>query len=171
MSKRRFRIVTALLLLLLIAAIANYFFVYHAYNDAVKALPLTAQQAPAAPIDVTVANAPHHHEPSFVSGVQPIGPGWYGELYLSKASQGGYDIVVDAYASGSRTKTDVEAVEIDVRQPGAASAQLTPAITRKETGEFTAHADFPSNGTWEVRVRMHRGNQTLEFGEKFDLKD
>ena len=45
-----------------------------------------------------------------------------------------------------------------------------PVFNQKGDGYFTATVTFPGPGDWEVRMRMHRGNQTLEFARRFRIK-
>ena len=171
MSKRnRFRIVTAILMLLLIAAIGNYFFVNQAFDVTQKSLMQAAPEP--RPQNPDVSGSPMHHPPmNEIGGGQPVGPTWYGDMYLTPASQSSYDIVVEAFGNGSRSRVPVDTVEIDIRQPGDAAAQISPSVEKVEEGKYISHTNFPSSGTWEVRVRMHRGYQTLDFAEKFDIKN
>jgi hypothetical protein len=168
MSKRKFSLVTAILLLLLVGAIMNNIFLYHAYNDTMKEAVQQAQQ----PVTASGPAGPgYSRTPTGGMGFRQIpGPAWYADVYLSKTGSGEYDIVVEAFVRGSRTLTSVDTVELDVRKAGEPD-QTVPAAAQMKDGKYVAHVAFPSEGAWEVRIRMHRGNETLEFAEKFDLKD
>lgn len=165
MSKRRFTPVTAILLLLLIAAIANTYYVFHAYDGAMNSIDK--------PVGLTPAGQPAEPATARVlPGATAIDlvPNWHGEAALVKAPGGGYDVVVDALSNGVNANLPATSVEADIRRPGDKAATANPEFKMTSVGKFTAHVDLGS-GTWEVRVRIHRGLQTLEFAEKFDLKD
>jgi hypothetical protein len=163
MSKPKFSFVTAILLLLLVAAAVNTYFIFHAYYGAMDELEHpSAEAAPGKPNfmasgavrDVTATD---------------LAPNWHGDISLLKAPPG-YDIVVDALSNDSNKRVTATAAEIDIRQPGDAAPDYTPKLSLWTVGQFKGHVDL-APGTWEIRVHIHRGFQTLEFAEKFELKD
>jgi hypothetical protein len=165
MSKRRFSIVTAILLLLLAAAIVNNFFIYRAYKDSFA--PSERQEQGN---NVTPGAAPTGR-PQLTNAGQAIMPRVFGELYLSPIGGHEYDIIVESFGRGTHILVPVDAIELDIRRPGATGGEMTPAANVVTPGKYSAHVTLPSAGTWEVRARLHRGNETVEFAEKFELKD
>ena len=161
MHNRKFRLVTAILLLL-IAAVVNIFFIYHAYDGAGQE---PVQPAVNAPRPREVSSPPPAH--STVKAFLDIR--WYSDIVISRSRNGEYELSVLAYARGSRNPFPLDSVEVDVRRPGE-DAGMTPKLESPSPGVFTGRIDFPSQGTWEVRVRMHHGLQTLEFAKKFEIE-
>ena len=165
MSKRRFTPVTAILLLLLLAAIVNTYFVFHVDRGMVKPMekpvPLTAAGQPAEPADARTLPGATAYD---------LVPNWHGEVSLVKAPGGGYDAIIEGLSNGVNANIPVTSVEADIRRPGDNTPVPTPEFKMTSVGKFEAHVNLAA-GTWEVRVHIHRGLQTLEFAEKFDLKD
>ena len=166
MSKHNFSFVTALLLLLLIAAIMNLLFIYHAFNE--DSAPASPGGAPVLARQSSVPGSEPRSAPPSGSPVS-FAPSWRGDAVMVKSPQGGYDLVVEALGNGGDALPST-AAEVDIRRPGAAAAEQSPSLEMVSVGKFVAHVDLPESGTWEVRIRIHRGLQTLEFAEKFDLK-
>ncbi len=166
MSKHPFSFVTALLILLLIAAGMNYIFVMHAYNSSVTALKPPETKAP--PASVAAAEKQAKEKPAVI--VRAIIPQWYGDVRLEQTAQG-YDLVVSAFenpAKSGNPYVTAESVEADIGRQGSSDQQKLSFT--KAGGDFMAHVGALPRGTWEARIRIHRGLQTLEFAEKFDLK-
>lgn len=164
MRNRKFSLVTAILLLLLIAAIANTYIIFHADDSAIDA---------SAKPDTIPSGVSRHGAPagSFSATAPPwefIAFSWYGDVTLVRLKDGRYELEAQAYQRGGRSPFQIDSVEIDIRRPGS-DGGFSPKLDPAAVGKFTGRVDFPASGTWEVRVRMHQGVQTLEFGKKFDL--
>lgn len=164
MRNRKFSLVTAILLLLLAAAVINIFFIYRAYNRTEQ------EPAPEAPVSETARS--HRSSPS--SAPPRSFPGmfvsisWYADVTISRSGTGKYELYVLAYERGSRRPFPIDSVEVYVRRPGEEKG-FTPALKSSSAGKFIGPIDFPSGGSWEVHLRMHRGLQTLDVTKKFEI--
>lgn len=164
MSNRKFRLVTFILLLLLVAAITNTYFIFHAYRN-------SFDEAPPAPMPVVDVVTP---PPSVVlpGATKPprefIAFDWYGDAAITRLAAGSYELTVQAYARGSRYPFDIDSLEIDARHAGQ-EGSITPKLEKVSMGNFSGRVDFPSSGTWEVRVRMHHSVRTLEFTKILEI--
>ncbi|TAL38904.1 MAG: hypothetical protein EPN97_03250 [Alphaproteobacteria bacterium] len=164
MSNRKFRLVTFILLLLLIAAITNTYFIFHAYQN-------TFDEAPPAPKPaVDAVNSP---PPVVLPGATKpprefIAFDWYGDAAVTRLEGGSYELTAQAYTRGSRRPFDIDSLEIDARHVGQGGS-ITPKLEKVSMGNFSGRVDFPSSGTWEVRVRMHHSVRTLEFTKIFEI--
>jgi hypothetical protein len=163
MKDRKFTFVTAILLLLLIAAVANLFFVNHIYNQSVTSVT-----------SGTTGNSIYQNQPLVSPPALPRTSDayfdWNASLSIDQSAAGGYDLVVAVTARQTEAPAPADSVEIDIRRAGADGVEITPEIKQDSVGKYIAHADFPANGEWEVRVRIHRFLQTMEFTKKFTVK-
>lgn len=168
MANRKFSVVTFILLLLLAAAAVNLFFVNHAYRQSMEPVPSPDEASPANA--TTPDGFPIRHAPNLVMLPPNAMRSWHGDVTMIKSPAGGYDLIVQAIGPKSGEAVPATSVEVDIRRPGNKAAQLTPKLEMQDTGKFVAHIDLPGPGSWEVRTRIHRGLQTMEFAEKFELK-
>jgi hypothetical protein len=148
---------------MLVAVIANNIIIYRAYDSSTTPVPPPDSAATAAVAPPTSSSTP---------GEKPLIPipSWRGEVALEKAPNGGYDVVVQALQRGTDTPLPMTAVNADIRKADENAAEMTLSFKRTAGLKFAAHADL-TPGTWDVRVHIHRDSQTLEFSERFDLKD
>ncbi|MEZ0226612.1 MAG: FixH family protein [Alphaproteobacteria bacterium] len=165
MSNRKFSLVTAILLLLLIAATANMFIVYHAFNRSLEEQTSPSETGTHMPF---YSNQPLDTGPAVATGKQSAYFDWNGDLTLAKSPAGGYDIVVMVTIRRTETPVPADSVEMDASRPGEAG--ITPELKQLAPGKYVAHVDFPETGEWEIRLRIHRGLQTIEFAKKFTIQ-
>lgn len=172
MSAKRKYIVLVLLLVMLAASIANFIFVNRAYDTSMQRLSASSLQdndraaVPAHPV-AGVAGKPGTSADMQI--VSYKGPGWRGDVTLKEVDGGSYLITVRASDLNDNT-VPITSFEIDVRRPDSDKPMLMPVFNQTGDGHFTATVQFPGTGDWEVRVRMHRDLQTLEFARRFHIK-
>ncbi len=168
MSARKKYVVLVILLLMLAAAIANFLFVNQAYDTSVQRL----SEPPAR--DSGLVPPPAGPQAGTVTGsdIQTLtykGPGWRGDVTLADSDGGSYKITIRASDLNDNT-VPITSFEIDVRRPDSDKPILMPVFNQTGDGHFTATVQFPGKGDWEVRVRMHRELQTLEFARRFHIE-
>lgn len=168
MGSRKKYAVLVMLLVLLAAAIANFLVVNNAYDASLARLSAPKDDGSSAPVSGMGA-APQGAGTADSQTVSYRGPGWRGDVTLNKAPDGSYEVTVRASDIHDKT-VSITSFEIDVRRPDSDKPILMPVFNQKGDGFFTATVQFPGDGDWEVRVRMHRDNQTLEFARRFHIK-
>ena len=170
MASRKKYAVLVMLLLLLAAAIANFFVVNKAYDSSLARL--ATHNDDSAPPTAVVATPQGVGKDGAQTDVQTItyrGPGWRGDVTLNKTTDGSYEVTVRASDLYDKT-VPITSFEIDVRRPDSDKPILMPVFNQKGDGFFTAIVQFPGKGDWEVRVQMHKENQTLEFARRFRVE-
>jgi len=159
-----------MLLVLLAAAIANFLVVNNAYDTSLQRL--TPPEDRGGTFASGAGGLSPHGAGNGTADSQTLtyrGPGWRGDVTLNKMAGGSYEVTVRA--SDLKDKTvNITSFEIDVRRPDSDKPILMPVFNQKGDGYFTATVQFPGNGDWEVRVVMHRDNQTLEFARRFHIQ-
>jgi len=167
-ASRKKYAVLVMLLLLLAAAIANFFVVNRAYDSSLQRLASHDQSGRAAPaVDAAASGAGAGTQDTQTLTYK--GPGWRGDVTLTKAADGNYEVTVRASDLYDKT-VQITSFEIDVRPPDSDKPILMPVFNQKGDGYFTALVQFPGKGDWEVRVQMHKENQTLEFARRFRVE-
>jgi hypothetical protein len=163
MSNRKFRLVTFILLLLLMAAITNTYFIFHAYKPTFDAPP-----APKPPLNTAGPYPTPIDPPATRPPWEPLAFDWYGDAAITRLAGESYELTVQAYTRGSRRPYAIDSLEIEARPVGR-EGSVAPKLEKISAGNYSGRVDFPSGGTWEVRVRMHHGVRTLEFTKKFEI--
>lgn len=170
MGSRKKYAVLVMLLVLLAAAIANFLVVNNAYDTSLQRL--SPHDGSSASTYGAGGSSPQAQGAGSLTDSQVFtykGPGWRGDVTLNKAPDGSYEVTVRASDLQDKT-VPITSFEIDVRRPDSDKPILMPVFNQKGDGYFTATVQFPGKGDWEVRVVMHKENQTLEFARRFHIE-
>ena len=165
MTEKRSKISLAVLVLLLVVAVVNFTVVHYAYNSPSLSVD-GGTVRPAASGYSTVTTAPPPAPPAFT--FIPRGPELRGEVSVEKQDSGKYDITIFARNRDGHPVV-LDGFSADVHLLSAPETKVIPVFQKAGDGKYAATVAFPEKGRWEVRVRLHRKNEVLEFYQSFDI--
>lgn len=97
-----------------------------------------------------------------------VEPELRGEVVVEKKEGGKYDITIFAQ-NKKKQPVILEGFSADVHLLGMTEPRMIPAFRKVGDGKYTATMTFPEKGRWEVRVRLNKKNESLEFYQSFDI--
>ncbi len=161
MADKRSKVSFSLLILLMMVALGNFLFVHIAFNkdgpsDDVGIIAPAGGGFSA----ISLGKSPHFGDPN--------GPELRGEVVVEKKQDGKYDLTIFA-RNKNNEPVILEGFSSDVHLLGMTEPRVIPAFRKVGNGKYTATMAFPERGRWEVRVRLNKKNESLEFYESFDI--
>lgn len=164
MAARKKYFVLIMLLLMLAAAVGNYFFVSRMYNSTVvgsSELEKTSAFPGAGGITPVTGRASAYQSPR-----NQESPQWTGDLQIKNISGKTYELLLFAEVP-NRTGVKLSSFEVSMALADKPGVHVVPVFRQSGDDRMMAVVDVPEPGNWEIVVRMHMKNQTLEFTRRF----
>jgi len=149
-----------MLFILMLAAGGNYFFATRVFNKQQE--DLSSQQLPPISGGTTYTTGPSP-PPVPIREME-----LRGSIDARRVEGLHYIIKLSAFGVGNQPLL-LKSFSADVRLPGSDKPTLTPVFQKTAVGTYEADVTLPNAGMWEVRARMIRENESLEFYERFDI--
>ncbi|MDE1153030.1 MAG: hypothetical protein PW788_10885 [Micavibrio sp.] len=144
-----------MLFIMLLLAIGNYFFASYAFNRQQNALNGEIEGA---------ASAGMAHMRTFSADNTAI----IGHLDIRRIEDLHYALTLTA-EDANKKPLPLKSFSCDVRLPGGSKAFMVPVFKKTAEATYEAEVTLPYYGPWDVRARMLREHESLEFYERFEI--